>query len=326
MKTPPVEPVRKAKSCREFDIRLIDAGTPIHRAALHLVLGERPLTTATAAPAVAELLATAERGKVDIDSFLGAFDGSELITAALAVKSCGGAALVSIPSAVGSEVKYRATVELLRSLRELSWRRSMVILEALTAPGTRNLGLALREAGFRHLTRLLYLKLGQASPPHAAPPRSDWEWLSYTPQRRSLFVDALDRSYVQSMDCQELTGLRDTSDVLAGHQAVGHFDPTLWWVIMWRGEPIGVLLLNRFSNGDGLEIVYTGVAQVERGKGVGDALLQRAVELARRDKAKVIALAVDQRNVPARRMYARWGFTQTAARDAWIAIAPSTGT
>ena len=39
---------------------------------------------------------------------------------------------------------------------------------------------------------------------------------------------ALDRSYVDTMDCPELCGMRATADILASHKATGEFDPSLW--------------------------------------------------------------------------------------------------
>ncbi len=65
-----------------------------------------------------------------------------------------------------------------------------------------------------------------------------------------------------------------------------------------------------------------GVAQVARGTGVADAVMQRAVEAAGRVGANSLALAVDQRNTPARKLYGRWGFIEFAARDAWIITSP----
>jgi GNAT superfamily N-acetyltransferase len=65
-----------------------------------------------------------------------------------------------------------------------------------------------------------------------------------------------------------------------------------------------------------------GVAQAARGTGVADALLQWAVETVARVGDVDMSLAVDADNTPARRLYERWDFVETGARDAWIAISP----
>jgi GNAT superfamily N-acetyltransferase len=260
------------------------------------------------------------------------------------------------------DIKYQATVAVLQVVQTMAWSRSIGLLEVLVTPGSPELGRALREAGFRYLTRLRYLKrhvsrgeagggvacpsrrhrhglgpqhggatLGYATPrlktraahPLAHPDAaSELEWVHYTPDRELLFQDALERTYVQSLDCPELTGLRRTADVLAGHRAADVFDPALWWVAMHSQEPVGVILINRIPSEPALELVYMGVAQVARGTGVADALLGRAVVAASKVSATILALAVDERNTPARRMYTRWGFLETGARDAWIASPP----
>ena len=87
-----------------------------------------------------------------------------------------------------------------------------------------------------------------------------------------------------------------------------------------RGRhPVGVLLLNVVEGTAGLEIVYIGVAQPSRRTGVADALLERTFDLARSVSARYVTLAVDRRNDPARRMYARWGFAEAVTRAAFVA-------
>jgi ribosomal protein S18 acetylase RimI-like enzyme len=68
-----------------------------------------------------------------------------------------------------------------------------------------------------------------------------------------------------------------------------------------------------------LEIVYLGVAQPARKTGVANALLARAVQIARARNDALLMLGVDERNEPARRLYDRWGFLEAARKDVWIA-------
>ena len=112
------------------------------------------------------------------------------------------------------------------------------------------------------------------------------------------------------------------SDVLAGHRVAGAFDPELWSVAVREAQPVAVLLLSRLARQEAVEIVYMGVAQVARGTGVADAVMRRAVEAAGRVGANTLALAVDLRNTPARKLYGRWGFVEFADRDAWIVTSP----
>ena len=306
-----------------IDIRLIDPASAEYRRALHFALNV-PLPPGSAmAPAVCDLFATVERGMAGIDLLIGAFEHGELIQAALAIESPGRAALISLPYELSTETQYSATGEILRTLQREAWERSIILLEVLTIPPSLRLGDALHAAGFRSLTHLNYLRRSAMARPHRRfVERNDLDWVTYSADQQPLFETALERTYLQSMDCPELTALRRTSDVLAGHQAAGVFDPNLWWVARHRGEPLGVMLLNRFADGFGTEIVYMGVAHGSRGQGMGDALLQRACNATRNVKAQVIALAVDTRNAAARLMYERWGFRETAVREAWIACYP----
>jgi GNAT superfamily N-acetyltransferase len=111
-------------------------------------------------------------------------------------------------------------------------------------------------------------------------------------------------------------------EILAGHLATGEFDPGLWWLAMRHGRPVGVVLLNRIPPEPAVELVYMGVAQPMRGGGLAHALLGRALGVTGSVGAKFVALAVDQRNIPARRLYQRWGFLETARREVWIVTPP----
>ncbi len=323
----------------QFEVRRIPAGTPDHHRALQQILGveRRPAGTAQA-PQVASPLADVRRPADSIDLLLGTYQRGELVSACLAVESPGAAALVIMPADLDTDAKYRANVMALKALQTVAWRRRIALLEVLVAPGSHVLGRALHEAGFRYLTSLRYLKrqgtrntgfkpvggtqVSNRRVGHRFETGADLEWLSYTPDRELLFQEAVERTYVQSMDCPELTGLRRTAEVLAGHRATGVFDPALWRVARRGGEPVGVMLLNQIPSEAALEVVYMGVAQVARGTGVADALLQWAVEAAAKVAAATLALAVDERNTPAHRMYQRWGFVEIGARDAWIASSP----
>jgi len=273
---------------------------------------------------VAALLTQAERGSVGIELLLGAFDGERLVSAILAAESPGAAALLFLPADLVQTGRYAATLRLLREVQSTADGRGLRLLQVLAAPGSRTLSRLLTESGFHLLTRLLYLRRRVSAATPVTDGAGDLEWLSYTPEVATQFADAVAQTYAQSLDCPELTGLRTVEQVLADHQAAGIFEPDHWWVARRGGRPVGVMLLNRISSEPAMEVVYMGVAQVARGTGVADALLDRAIGAAQACDASIVALAVDERNVPARRVYARWGFTDVGARDAWIATPGAT--
>ena len=65
------------------------------------------------------------------------------------------------------------------------------------------------------------------------------------------------------------------------------------------------------------ELVYMGVAAEYRRRGLGDWLLERAIETTRRLGLPVLSLAVDANNEPAKALYLKAGFKKTAERYAY---------
>jgi mycothiol synthase len=309
----------------DFAVRLVHREDPNHSTALHLALSARPPERAGRPdPRVAGLLADSRDRSLSIELLVAAFQGEECLSAALAVESPGRAALVFVPEDEDADGPRQATIACLQALQRAARERRILLLEMLLPPDSERLAVSVRASGFRYLTRLLYLRRTVDPAATGVGPADDLRWVTYGAGQDAMFAEAVERTYAQSLDCPELTGLRPMSDVLAAHRAAGVFDPTLWSVALRRDEPVAVLLLNRLPRQPAMEIVYMGVAQVARGTGVANDVLRRAVDAAGRWSATSLALAVDQRNTPARRVYARWGFAEFAARDAWIVTSPPT--
>jgi len=268
---------------------------------------------------VDDLLAAAAEGVQRLDLFFGAFHGGRLLAPVLAIESNGDAALVLAPSHQ-VDARVRAGTELaLARIRQAAFARGTDMLQAVLPPEAEELQAVFRAVGFRCLTTLIYLACRIEDLPTIASCRQDLTWVSYRPEIEGLFVEALEQSYVDTLDCPELVGLRSTEDTLKGHRSRRGFDPQHWWVALNGSKPVGVVLLGAIGLEPGLEIVYLGVSPDSRGKGVVDALMLRTAEVARSVGAKYVTLAVDERNAPARKMYARWNYRGTLRRRAWVA-------
>jgi len=306
-------------------VRLVNRGDADHSAVLHLALGARPPgRTHQMDSMVTDLLADGRDRGLSLDLLFGAFRGSTCLTAALAIESPGHAALLMAPQRGVARGYRAATTACLNALRQAAGKRSIVLQEMLIPTDSQELAEAAAGSGFRFLTRLLYLRRPSDTTIPLRAPRAEPHWVPFTDSRADFFAEAIQRTYAQSLDCPELTGLRPMPDVLAGHRAAGPFDPALWSVAMLHAQPVAVLLLSRHARQETVEMVYMGVAQVARGTGVADAVMRRALEAAGQVGANMLALAVDRRNIPARKLYAAWGFTQFAACDAWIVTSPPT--
>ncbi|MCH8252054.1 MAG: GNAT family N-acetyltransferase [Planctomycetes bacterium] len=305
---------------QEFDLVHLHSRHPRRVEALHLILGADAHVAGQPATTVSTLLAHVEQRSLRLDLVYGAFAGEALVSACAAIESPGRAAMVFFANDDGSEPAHGASVAALTALQSGAWGRSIALLEVLLAPQSSHLGRTLSEAGFRPLTRLLYLDLAvQAGDAPTIGPFADIEWTTYASSGERLFRDVLDATYVDTEDCRALAGLRSTTEILASHRASGVHDPNLWWVASRNGEPVGILLLTRLPPRDAMEVVYVGVTKPARGRGIGSAMVHKAIGVCAAEGVTTLTLAVDRANTPARRMYARFGFCESMKRDAWIA-------
>jgi mycothiol synthase len=174
--------------------------------------------------------------------------------------------------------------------------------------------------GFSELARLSYLE--RAVPKRDDIPQPSWPDRvtvePYDESSRDEFLIALERTYKRTLDCPELRGMRETHDILDGHRGAGVFDPSLWTLLRMNREPMGLILLNPSPAQKSIELVYFGLAPAARGMGLGRELLRHGLNLVAGRDEKTINLAVDERNVPALKLYGRKGFSRTLCRIALI--------
>ena len=211
--------------------------------------------------------------------------------------------------------------------RHLQGEREWVLAQTLPEPTQRPTVSAFEEAGFRRVGELATMRRGVE--PVTPPLESEWpEGIVVRTVRgrndrppadeAALLVQALDRSYADTLDCPELCGLRDTPDVLESHRCTGEWDGKLWWLVLWRGEPHGCMLFSRIPEQGSVELVYLGLSPELRNKGLGKLLLPLGLSAAVRTASTHIMCAVDVRNAPARKLYGRFGFRESGRRLAMV--------
>ncbi len=288
------------------------------RAAMHLAIGVPMRHDGRDTPALLELLETTARQGLTIPSVIGAYRDDELVSACLAIDSPGRAALILLPSLRRDAPDEAALTAALIECHAAARERELALLQMLLPAEAAGTARAASGAGFRYLTRLIYLDRPAAAPVRRPLPEG-FSWTVYNPARRALFERALEATYAQTLDCAELVGVRSVSDVLDGHRATGVHDPALWSLLMHGDQPAGALLLTRIPQRDALEVAYLGLAQPYRGQKLGEVLVAGALEACAKAGAKRLTLAVDEGNTPARRLYEQTGFVRFAERDAWIA-------
>ena len=209
--------------------------------------------------------------------------------------------------------------------RFLGPERGVRLAQALPEPGEGWAVGALGGAGFVRVGELAYLRRplpGESvtTVPDPWPPRvavrnigQVGDAASPGPDRGAV-IGAMDRSYVDTLDCPELCGLRETSDVLDSHRATGHWNPDLWWIVELDGRPAGCLLLSHCPEQSSVELVYLGLAPELRGRGVAHRLLTTALPRLAGLGATHVACAVDTRNAPALKLYESLGFVEVTSR------------
>ena len=86
-------------------------------------------------------------------------------------------------------------------------------------------------------------------------------------EARATLTAVLESTYVDTLDCPGLAGLRATSDVLDGHFGVGA-RRRHWLILRRNGAACGVCLLNDSPDGTSSELAYFGLAPAVRGLGL----------------------------------------------------------
>lgn len=207
------------------------------------------------------------------------------------------------------------------------------IAQSLLEPERTHDAAAFVLAGFRALATLEYQErsLPRLGAPEAPPVPAGWELApaadehalggddpaALAPTAREELVRVLESTYRDTLDCPGLAGMRRTTDVLDGHFGPGR-RLRFWLLARQAGVARAVCLLNGSPDGTSAELAYFGVAPEARGSGIAAAILAAGMRACAAARVATIQLAVDARNAPAKRLYARHGFRTVSSRLALV--------
>ncbi len=306
--------------------RLLGGGSPVSDATIRTFLEQAPELGIDLA-----LLAAAVRGNGP---------STQVRQVCLPVVGAGRTVMLFVSGGVGGGPP-EASVERAAAIREgvrlaaETYGDRAHLAQALAQPRERWAAASFEAAGLTRLTILAYLARTlqprdaegslAAGAPVKAPDKAAWpdtitvRAMDGSAADEARLRHALDASYEGTMDCPELAGLRTIEDIVAAHRDVGEFDPALWWLVERDGTPLGCVLQNRCPAQSCVELVYIGIAPALRGLGLGRLLLRRAITAAS-PHGRELRCAVDERNAPARQMYAALGFRETERRVAYVAL------
>jgi mycothiol synthase len=295
---------------------------------------------------IADVLSEVSSGQVDLSGLWIArqpswgltsrwpFSSDRIIGALLTQGLAGRAAAVWAPEVSLSLWRGATAAALVRTaLADLQARGFRIAQAVLDESASRLGALDLTRGGMPRVTELLYLERDTKIPllppspssENPADPLPQLQWRSFNPAHEAEFRTILQATYASSLDMPELEGVRSLDDVIEGHRATGRFVPERWRLGQVPGEPGAavVLLLAEVPERDVWEVVYLGLTEAARGRGLGRAAIQQALDLARPHVSR-LELAVDLRNHPATRLYEAAGFVPFDRRSVHLAVFPET--
>lgn len=222
------------------------------------------------------------------------------------------ATLGSIRAVKGSEAEaVHQCTSLYKDLRSEGVKQIQAVVDSSDTMRKR----LLSQAGFEILTRVKQLifplrnpvETQQRSANHLGSELQLVPASSYsTPQMAALVAD----TFVETRDCPALNDLRTAKEVLEGFLEGQPLESQkLWFVLRVEEEEAGLLLLTKHRH-DLYELCYMGVVPKFRGKRLGRVLVEQAISIICGLKGRYLALGVDAKNIPALRVYQRFGFLE----------------
>lgn len=209
---------------------------------------------------------------------------------------------------------------LLKSLAESGVTLAQSLLVDRDAPEAA----VLRSCGFEHVADLRYLS---AAPANRSSPSAGIHFAPIDTTNEARLAEVVEQTYVGSLDCPSLNGLRRPADVLAEYHAIGTAGRNLWRLVERQDSnagpetkltDLGCLLLADHPSQNQLELVYMGIVPAARGRHFGEAVVREALRIAAVQGREQVVLAVDAANLPAVAIYERCGFAEIDRRAAFV--------
>jgi ribosomal protein S18 acetylase RimI-like enzyme len=269
---------------------------------------------------IANALRLVEKGELDPAGILVASRGGELLGAVVYLPVPGASGLVWPAQAIEGANREAIEDALVRRATTALREQGARLAQSLLTEAELSLAGPLLRNGFAHVTALWYMQheLGASA---GGAPAGRLTYLSYNQLSNPvLFHETLLRTYEDTRDCPEISGVRTADQIIAGHRAQGKYDPRRWILALAAGRPVGVLLLSEMPEWAAWDVAYVGVVPTERSRGYGRELMQKALAVARADGVARLTLSVDVRNERAQRLYKSLGFQTYDRREAILAI------
>lgn len=272
---------------------------------------------------VRDVLDACCRGEISLDGLLLAEDDGAPVGVGLYFLQPDKTAFIWPPVVVNRRDSAAITDAILAEMRNRVDAGNAWLSQCLVELNETSERAALSRNEFVHLADLCYLER-KLNEPLEASTDARLSSVRYLPEENGdRFASLIERTYVDTLDCPALKGTRTGFEALESHQASGEFDASRWNLYRYDDQDIGLLLLNDHPDQDVWEVVYTGVAPEARGNGFGRAILIDGIRQAQCSGRRALLLAVDDRNIFAKEIYASLGFNEIARRAVHVRVSPA---
>lgn len=265
---------------------------------------------------VTALLAAEKEGKISLDGLLSATNNNRVVAATWCLNQPGKIATIWGPGLISGIPDTLADELVTRSVRYAQQSGSHLV-QSLVGAENPAAGEHLTRMGFRAITLLdqLHAFLDDLNVP---PPTDRLSFIPCEDFRRSSFEKLVANTYDGSLDCPEVDGLRQISDVLAGYYATSSQNTAHWYTIKQGGDTVGVTILAHHTANHQLELIYFGLLPTFRRQGLGREILCFVIQQAKRLGCQSILTGVDQRNTPAMVLYHQFGFGLSDSKELYL--------
>ena len=217
----------------------------------------------------------------------------------------------------GQRVDFESLVNLIREVSRDVLSKGYPMIQRFVPEKSHPDAAALLGAGFEELVELTSMVAPLGEQRSAVDEVKGYEFVNYGNFRVRQLKTTIQSTYRGSLDCPRLVGVRPMSDIINSHKTTGIFRPQWWWMLRFKGKPVGCVLVNRTANQNEAEIIYLGVVPEFRGKGLGELMLRWTATCVHCEGVKQLTLAVDSQNSAAVNLYERFGFQKTFSRWAY---------
>jgi len=236
----------------------------------------------------------------------------QLVGAGWVSPAAGKTGLLQMPRLIPGEDLQTADV-ILAALNDAVAEADVQLVQAMLTSDQSADRRQLEEHGYDLAADLHYLSC-QANHFPRSLPQSELTYRRAQNYGEAEFCRLIERTYIDSLDCPMLDGMRDMADVLEGYRATGTHDPSLWLIAQVAEQTVGCLLLTKHLEHNYWELIYMGVVPEARGNGWGYQITQQALWLAQQARQRMVVLGIDSQNEPARAAYRRAGFEKFEQR------------